>query len=258
MAIHPSAFIDKSAVIADSAEIAANAYIGKKCIIGDDVKIGFGAVVEEFTEIGARTVLSPNAHVGGAPQDVSYRGEETWLKIGEDCVIREFAPIHRATTKDDRVTVIGDRCMIMALAHIAHDVKMGNDVIVVSSSMIGGHCVIEDYAFLSAFSALHQFVRMGTQSMAGGHSHVSLDIPPYCILSGADKGKIESLNAVGMKRRGVSIESRLELKKALHIFLDKSMLLKDAKLKLAELTQYPEIIKFREFLDNSKRGVTRY
>lgn len=258
MAIHPAAHVDKSAVISPSAEIDADAYIGKNCIIGDNVKIGFRAIVECNTEIGEGTVLSPNAHVGGAPQDYSYKGEDTKLIIGKNCVIREFAPIHRATTKEEWKTVIGDKCYIMALSHIGHDCVFGNEITLVGSALIPGHVHVDDYAVISGYAGVHQGVRIGTMAMAAGQCHASMDVPPYCIIGNENnKGKIEGLNVVGMRRRGVKPETVRELKKALTIFLDKSMLLEEAKLKLAELTQYEEIKKFRNFLEGSKRGITR-
>lgn len=258
MPIDSTAIIDKSAIISDSAIIAPRAYIGKNCIIGDNVQIGFNAVVECNTEICEGTILTANAHVGGAPQDTSYKNEDTKLKIGKNCIIREFAPIHRATIKEDWLTEIGDDCMIMANAHIAHDCKVGNGVIMAGGSMLGGHVQVDDNAFISGALGVHQFVRIGTMAMVGGLSRVTLDVPPYCMVQGAEKCVVQGLNAVGLRRRGVSRESMRELKRALHIFLDTSMLLVNAKAKLGELEQYPEVIKFREFIEaTSKRGLMR-
>ena len=121
--------IDKTAVIHPSAQIADDAIIGPYVVIGENVKIGMNAIVECHTEIGDGTILAPNAHIGGAPQDYSFKNEDTKLIIGKNCVIREFAPIHRATTKEDWKTEIGDNCLIMALSHIGHDCKFGNNVI---------------------------------------------------------------------------------------------------------------------------------
>lgn len=259
MGIDPQAYVDKTAQVSESAVIEAGAYIGKHCFIGDNVKIGFRAIVECHTEIGEGTVLSPNAHVGGDPQDYSYRGEDTKLIIGKNCIIREFAPIHRATTKEEWKTIIGDNCFIMALSHVGHDCVFGNNVTLVGSTLVPGHVHVGDFAVLSGYAAIHQGVRIGTMAMAAGQSHCSLDVPPYCIIGNDNnKGKIEGLNTVALKRRGVSPEARLELKRALKIFLDKSLLLKEAKEKLADLEQFHEIKVFREFLENTKRGVTRY
>lgn len=259
MSIHSSAYVDKSAEVSPSAEIGAEAYIGRNCVIKDNVKIGFRAVVECNTEIGEGTVLSANAQIGGAPQDYSYKGEDTKLIIGKNCVIREFAPIHRATTKEEWKTVIGDGCYIMALTHIGHDCVFGNEVTLTGGTLVPGHVHVDDFAVISGYAGIHQWVRIGTMAMAAAQCHASFDIPPYCIVGNyMNKGKIEGLNSVALRRRGVSPEARTELKRALKIFLDKSLLLSEAKEKLGELVQYPEIKIFREFLENSKRGVTRY
>ncbi len=258
MAIHSSAYIDKSSEIADSAEIAAGAYIGKNCKIGENVVIGYNAVVESNTEIGDGTILSPNAHVGGAPQDVSYRGEDTKLVIGKNCIIREFAPIHRATTKEDEwVTVIGDECYIMSLSHVGHDCKLGKGVILVGSGMIAGHVEVGDYAVIGGHVGIHQFARIGTMAMVGAFAQVSRDILPYCTCGRLEGGNITGLNLVGLKRRGMKPEIRVELKKALKIFLDKSMLVEDAVIKMKELIQYPEIETMINFIETTKRGVAR-
>ncbi len=255
--IHPTAEVDKTAVIADTAEIGRNAYVGPQCVIGENVKIGMNAIVECHTEIGDRTILSPNAHVGGAPQDYSFKNEDTKLIIGKDCVIREFAPIHRATTKEDWKTEIGDNCLIMALSHIGHDCKFGNNVTLVAS-MLPGHIHVDDYALISGYAALHQGVHIGTMAMVSGMSRISLDVPPYCIAADSIKGRIAGLNVVGLKRRGISSEVRMELSRALKIFLNRAYSLNDVKEKLKELQQFDEVVTFRNFIEeSSRRGITR-
>ena len=261
MAIHPSAEIHKTSEIADSAEIGPRVYIGPHCKIGENVQIGVNAVIECYTEIDEGTVLSPNAHVGGAPQDYSFNNEDTKLIIGKNCIIRESAPIHRGSTKDDWKTVIGDNCMIMALSHVAHDCKIGNNVTVVGGTLIPGHVHVDDFALLSGYSGIHQGVRIGKMAMTAAFSHTSLDVPPYCIIGNAVKGRLIGLNIVGMKRRGVSSQSILILKKALKIFLNKKYTLTDAKKQLVELqTESPcaELDTFVDFiLEESVRGITR-
>lgn len=258
MAIHPAAEVDKTAEVSESAEIGRGAYVGPHCVIGDNVKIGMNAIVECHTEIGNGTTLAPNAHIGGAPQDYSYKNEDTKLIIGKDCVIREFAPIHRATTKEDWKTEIGDRCFIMALSHIGHDCKFGSDITLVGSTLVPGHVHVDDFAVLSGYSGIHQGVRIGTMAMTAGFSHVSLDVPPYCIIGNPVKGSLIGLNVVGLKRRGVSPEARTELKQALKIFLNREYSLEEAKERLKDLRQLPEIETFRTFIEGkSRRGITR-
>jgi UDP-N-acetylglucosamine acyltransferase len=254
MFIHPTAMVDTSSEIADTAEIGPYAYIGPGCKISDGVKVGIRAIIECNTTIGENTVISPNAHVAGAPQDLGYKGEDTFVEIGKNCVIREFSTIHRATTKENLVTRIGDNCYIMASAHVAHDCVLGNEVIMASYSALSGHVHVGDYTFISGFVGVHQFARIGTMVMVAGMSRISKDVPSYCTVF---SNSLEGLNVVGLRRRGVKAEARAELKKALAILQDKSCTFEEAKEKMKELEEYPEVLNFRDFLENSKRGIIR-
>lgn len=255
--IHKDAIIHPSCEIAESAEIDKGAYLGKNCVIGENVKVGYNAVIESNTTVGEGTVIYPNAHIGGDPQDYSFGGEDTKLIIGKNCMIREFATIHRASTKEDVwETVLGDECFIMAYAHVAHDCKLGRNVTMTSYASFGGHCHVGDYVVAGGYAACHQFVRVGTGVMLGGRVNVSKDIPPFVMAAGIP-AEIEGLNVVGMKRRGVKPEVRLELKKAVKILRDLNIQMADVPAKLMELEQYDEIKTFIEFLKDSKRGFTR-
>ena len=252
--IHPTAYVDKTAQIADDAEIGPMAYVGPECIIHPRVNVGAKATVECYTEIGEDTVLSPNAHVGGAPQDIGYKGEPTKLIIGKRNIIREFCTIHRATMKEDLITVVGDDCYLMSGVHIAHDCKIGNSVIMANYATLGGHTQVDDYAFVSGLVGVHQFVRMGTMAMIAALARVGKDIPPYCI---AYNDAIVGLNVVAMRRHGVSAAARAEIKKAVKILTDNSILFEDLPAKFAELEQLDEIITFSEFVKRSKRSILR-
>ena len=252
--IHPTAVVDSTVELAPNVEVGALAYIGPHCTLHEGVKVGAKATVECYSEIGAGTVLSPNAHVGGAPQDIAYKNEATKVKIGENCVIREFSTIHRASIKEDWLTEIGDNCYIMASAHVAHDCKVGNNVILAGYSALSGHVQVGDNVFISGLVGIHQFVRIGTGAMISAVSRTGKDVLPYCIVL---DDAIVNLNVIGMRRRGFSAEVRSEIKKAVYIFTDKSLLLSEAKEKMAELVQFPEIVTIREFINNSKRGIIR-
>lgn len=254
--IHHTAIIDKTAEVSERAVIGPNVFIGKNCIIHDGVQIGFGSVVEENTEIKKGTILSANVHVGGAPQDLSYKGEDTKLVIGENCRIREFTTIHRASTKEDWITEIGDSCFIMNSVHIAHDCKVGSNVIMSSYAVLAGHTHVGDRAFISGHTGIHQFVRIGKMAMVGGMSRVTKDVPPFCLIEG-NPAIVHGLNIVGLRRNGVGSEARNSLKKALAIFLDRSLLLEDAISEIEKISGCEEVSEFCQFLKSSKRGITR-
>ncbi|MGA1862421.1 acyl-ACP--UDP-N-acetylglucosamine O-acyltransferase [Deferribacter thermophilus] len=254
--IHKTAIIDKSSEISSKAEIGPNVYIGKNCVIHDNVKIGFGTVIESNTEIKEGTIISPNAHLGGAPQDISYKGEDTKLIIGKNCIIREFVTIHRASTKEDWVTEIGDNCFIMASSHIAHDCKIGNNVILTSYSGLAGHIHVGDMAVISGLVAVHQFVRIGKLAMIGGMSRITLDVPPFTLVEG-NPAVIHGLNVIGLRRRGIGLEVRNELKKLLKIFLDKKYTKEEAIIEMEKVVNSSEGREFVEFMKYSKRGITR-
>jgi UDP-N-acetylglucosamine acyltransferase len=231
------------------------AYIGAGCILHCGVKIGAKATVECYTEIGEGTMLSPNAHIGGAPQDITYKGENTRLKVGKNNVIREFATMQRASTKEDGVTIVGDNNYFMAYSHIAHDCKIGNNVIIAGVSQISGHIKVDDFVFVSGLVGMHQFIDIGKMSMVSALSRTGKSVPPFCT---ALNDVIISLNIVGMRRNGIKADARTEIKRAVHILTDKSLSLNEAREALKGLTQFPEIVEFREFVEREhKRGIVR-
>jgi len=255
--IHKDAFVHPSCQIAESAAVEKGAFIGEKCVIGEDVSVGYNAVIESHTSVGEGTKICANAHIGGAPQDYSFSGEDTKLIIGKNCVIREFATIHRASAKEDVwETVVGDNCFIMAYAHVAHDCKLENNVTMTSFASFAGHCRVGSYVVAGGYAACHQFVRIGTGAMLGGRANVLKDIPPFVTVAGIP-AEIEGLNTVGLKRRGVKPDARLELKKALKIYSDLNTKLADVPEKLLELEQFEEIKIFTDFLKDSKRSFVR-
>lgn len=255
--IEKGAIIHPTCQIAESAEIAQGAFIGEHCVIGENVKVGYNAVIQSHTTVGEGTVICPNAHIGGDPQDYSFGGEDTKLIIGKNCVIREFATIHRATTKEDVwETVVGDNCYIMNYAHIGHDCKVGNNVTMTNCSSLGGHCRVGSNVVFGGYAACHQFARVGTGVMLGGRASVSKDIPPFVMYAGYPSA-IEGLNVIGLKRRGAKPEARKELKRALKIYQDLNIKMAEVPAKLAELEQFEEIEIFLDFLQDSKRSFTR-
>jgi UDP-N-acetylglucosamine acyltransferase len=230
------------------------AYVGPRCILHDNVRIGAQAMVETDTEIGEGTYIYPKAYVGCDPQDVSYGGEQSRLVIGKNNKIREFTNINRGTAKENLVTTIGDNNLIMAGVHIAHDCQVGSNIIIANYTALSGHVHVADSAFISGYVGVHQFVRIGTQSMISALSRVGQDVPPFTTIY---DNAIVGLNIIGMRRRNVPAEVRTELKKALHLLLDLGNKLDSLPAKFAELAQSEELKQFAEFIHTSKRGVIR-
>ncbi|MCP9482035.1 acyl-ACP--UDP-N-acetylglucosamine O-acyltransferase [Shimia sp. CNT1-13L.2] len=209
MAISEEARVHPSAVIEEGAVIAAGSEVGPFCVIGADVVLHEGVVLKSHvvvtghTEIGKDTVVFPFAVIGEIPQDLKFKGEASRLEIGERNRIREHVTMNSGTEGGGGVTKIGDDGLFMAGCHIAHDAIIGDRVIVVNSSAVAGHCVIEDDVIIGGLSGIHQWVRIGKGAIIGAVSMVTNDVIPYGLVQGP-RGKLDGLNLVGLKRRGVS------------------------------------------------------
>jgi UDP-N-acetylglucosamine acyltransferase len=211
--IHPTA------IVAAGARLAADAAIGPYCIVGEEVELGAGVslqahvVVDGRTSIGAGTRILPFASLGQEPQDLKYRGEASSLVIGCRNIIREYVTMNPGTTGGGMVTRIGDDCLFMVGAHVAHDCQIADHVIMANNATLAGHVAIEEYAFLGGLCAVHQFVRIGRHAMIGGMSGVERDVIPYGQVMG-DRARLTGLNIVGMQRRGFSREEIQALRNA--------------------------------------------
>ncbi|MBB5518516.1 acyl-ACP--UDP-N-acetylglucosamine O-acyltransferase [Amphiplicatus metriothermophilus] len=216
MGIHPTAIIE------DGAEIDPTAQVGPYCRVGGRTKVAAGVrllshvVVEGRTEIGARTIVHPFAVLGGPPQHLGYRGEDTRLVIGADNVIREHTTINIGAPVGGSLTRVGDRGYFMTGAHIAHDCIVGNDVIFANNATLGGHVVVEDGAFLGGLCAIHQHCRIGAFAFIGGCAAVTGDVIPYGSAVG-NHARLEGLNIIGLKRRGLSREVIHEMRAAFRL-----------------------------------------
>ena len=255
--IHPTAIVSGKAHIAD------DAIIGPYVIIGDNVTIGSGTqvmshvVIDPYVEIGANCKIFQHAAVGAVPQAVKFNDEVTWVKIGQGCTIREFVTIHRGTTTGGGLTQIGDNCLIMNYAHVAHDCQVGNNVIMSNNVTLAGHITIEDHATLAGLVAVHQFARIGAYAYVGGKTGVVKDIPPYVLASG-DRATLHGLNRVGLQRQGFSPLAIGELKKAYRLIFRFGLTLNEAIARVeAEVEPLPEVKKLISFIKSSERGITR-
>ena len=255
--IHPSA------IIAEDVELAEDVCVGPYAVIGPGVRIGTGSeigahcVVKGPTTIGANNRFYPFGSIGDDPQDKKYAGESTRLEVGSGNTIREYCTINRGTVQDEGVTMIGDDNWLMAYSHVAHDCRIGNEVIMANGATLGGHACVGDYAMLSAFSAVHQFCRIGAHSFIGAYGGVGKDVPPYIVAFGQPPLP-RGINSEGLRRRNFSSEQIRNLKEAYRILYRSDLRLAEARAQLAELaTDRPELSILIEFLDDSERGIFR-
>jgi UDP-N-acetylglucosamine acyltransferase len=255
--IHTSAVVSPKAKIADGVTVGPFSVIGEKVTVGRDTIIGSHVVIDGNTTIGERNRIYPFASVGLPPQDIGYQGEDTKVFIGDENTMREFVTINRATTKQDRVTKIGNKNYLMAYAHIAHDCTLGNSIIMSNAATLGGHIEIGDHAIIGGLVAIHQFVRIGSYAFIGGKSATVKDIPPFMIASG-DRVKLYGLNQMGLKREGFSQEVINNLKRAYKIIWRDHHLLHEAVERVRkEVPYFKELQMLLDFLASSKRGVVR-
>ena len=260
MLIHPTAVIDSRAELDSSVSVGPYAVIEAGVRIDADTRVEAHAVVSGPTTIGKRNLISSFATVGGAPQDLSYKGEPTELIIGSDNQIREYASIHRGTPHGHAKTVIGNNNLLMAYTHVAHDCKLGDHVILANVATLAGHVEVGDRASIGGLVAVHQFCRIGKYSYIGGVSGISLDVPPYVILAGTrNRTRISGINKIGLKRNGFSRETISNLENAFRIiFRTPDLLMKDAlEQARGEYPDCPEVACLIRFFEESKRGVVK-
>lgn len=256
--IHPTALVDKDAHLDEDVSVGPFCIVGKGVKIGKSTSLISNVVLEGDVRMGENCRVFPFAVIGQPPQDLKYKGEDTSVKIGRDNIIREFVSVHRASVDGEGTTDIGDGNFLMAYVHIAHDCKVGNNVIMANYAALSGHCEVQDNAIVGGMVGVHQFVRIGAYSMVGGFSRLIQDIPPYVISSGAEKAKLFGINAVGLKRNGFSDEAVNELKKAYKILFRQKMSLKEAIKHIQAELPYTEEIKYLiEFIQKNKRGICR-
>lgn len=260
MTIHPSAVVDPKAELDSSVIVGPYAVIEAGVCIDANTRVEPHAVISGPTRIGKRNLIGSFATIGGAPQDLSYKGEPTELIIGDDNQIREYASVHRGTPHGHAKTVIGNSNLLMAYTHVAHDCIIGNNVILANVATLAGHVEVGDRASIGGLVAIHQFCRIGTMSYIGGLSGIGLDVPPYVILAGTrNRTRISGINKIGLKRNGFSKETISNLENAFKIiFRSPNLLLKDAlEQARAEIPGCPEVENLITFFENSKRGVVK-
>lgn len=255
--IHPTAIVSPEAEIHESVEIGPWAFIGPKVRIGEGTTVGPHALIEGDTTIGRKNRIFAYAAIGGIPQDLKYRGQPTKLEIGDGNQIREFATIHIGTVEGGGVTRIGAGCLLMAYCHVAHDVQIGNGVILANAANLAGHVIVEDHAIFGGMTAAHQFVRIGKHAFISGKTGVGMDVPPFCTVSG-HHAELAGLNTVGLTRHGFDGDAVRRIKNAYRTLFRMKLGLREAISRArAEANGDPHVEHMLRFIEGSERGVTR-
>jgi len=211
--IHPSAIIAPGARIGDGVEIGPYCVIGDHVVLGDKVRLAAHVVVDGHTTVGEGTRIFPFASIGSAPQDLKYAGEPTRLIIGKNNTIREHVTMNPGTISGGEETVVGDNGLFMVATHIAHDCRIGNNVIMANNATLGGHVHVGDYAVIGGLAAVHQFIRIGAHAVIGGMSGVENDVIPYGRVKG-ERAYLAGLNLIGLERRGFTKDQIKALQRA--------------------------------------------
>lgn len=253
--IHPTAVVPAGVVIGQNVTIEPYVVINSPhVILEDNVTLKSHCYIDGYTTIGAGTTVYPGASIGTKTQDLKFRGEKTFVKIGKNCDIREYVTIN-SSCQENSVVEIGNDCLIMAYCHIAHNCKVGNNVIMSNNATLAGHVTVEDFAIIGGMTPIHQFVRIGAHAMVGGMSRVTHDIPPYTIGAGIPY-KFGGLNIIGLKRRGFSFEVRCELSRAFKMLYRSHTHFNDALQQIEQQCKpFPEVNHFVQFCRDTKRGL---
>jgi UDP-N-acetylglucosamine acyltransferase len=254
MNIHPTATIHPKAELGDGVGVGPYAVIGEHVCLGDGTSVGPHAVIDGWTTLGKGCDIGVGAVLGGAPQDLKYHGQRSFLRIGDHTCIREYVTIHRSA-EEDGATIVGSHDFLMAYTHVAHDCRLGDSVIMVNYAGLSGYVEVEDRAFISGHTAVHQFVRIGYLAMVSGASRVVKDIPPFMIAEG-NPTRIRGLNVVGMRRLGFAPTVRAEIRRAYRLLYRSGLNISQAleRMRQEGLTG-SEVQRLMTFVEAAKRGI---
>lgn len=254
--IHSTAIVDSKTELAENVEIGPFTVIEDDVIIGDGCKIQSHSLIASGTRLGKNVFVGKGAVLGTPPQDLKFKNEKTYLEVGDNTVIREFATLNRGTSYSFK-TVVGQSCFLMAYVHIAHDCIIGNNVIISNAVNMAGHVTIEDNVSIGGLSAIHQFVKLGQHCFVGGGLRIPKDIPPY-ILAMGEPLRYGGTNYVGLSRRGFSEDVILEIKRAYKLIYKSEFTVSEAIKEIEKkLRPLPEINTIVEFVKKSERGIIR-
>jgi len=254
--IHPNALVSPKARLAPDVEVGPNTVIAEDVEIGPNTKIGSSCFIDEGARIGAEVEIFHGAVVSGRPQDLKYAGEKTRFYVGDKTIIREFVTLHRGTSATGQSSV-GKNCLLMAYAHVAHDCRLGDNVIMANAVQLGGHVEIGDWAIIGGGTVVHQFCKVGAHSMVGGGFRITQDLVPYALAAGYPL-KILGLNKVGLERRGFEKETIAALERAFrHLFRGKLNTSQAVEKVRAEFDSLPEIKTLLDFIAAADRGLIK-
>ncbi|MBI4865311.1 MAG: acyl-ACP--UDP-N-acetylglucosamine O-acyltransferase [Candidatus Wallbacteria bacterium] len=254
--IHPTAVVSAKAELGEDVSIGPYSVIAEDVVIGDATEIGPHVVVDRYTTLGKRNKIHSGAVIGGTSQDLKFKGDRSYLVIGDDNIIREYVTINRATVPE-AVTRLGNGNAILAYCHIAHDCILGSHITISNVSTLAGHCEVEDNAGLGGYVGVHQFVKIGSMAFVGGWSKVVKDVPPYVKVEGSPL-KVYGLNSVGLERRGVTAESRRALRKAYNFLFRSELNVSQAvEVIRKEVEPTAEVLHLLDFLSRATRGICK-
>lgn len=254
MSIHSTASVDSAAELGADVEIGPFAVVAAGARIGDGCRIGPHAVIFGGVRLGARCRVHAGAVLGDLPQDLSFRGAESFVEIAEECTIREGVTIHRGT-KEGTVTRVGPRCFLMANSHLAHNVQLGERVILANGALLAGYVTVGDYAFISGNAAVHQFCRIGRLAMLGGGSCITKDCPPFCTVRTNSLNRVAGLNVIGLRRAGLDAATRLQIKQAYKLIYRSGLnVTQGLEAIRREFTSGPAL-EFANFIEGAARGI---
>jgi UDP-N-acetylglucosamine acyltransferase len=254
--IHATSIVSPEAKIGNDVEIGPFSVIYDDVVIGDNTKIGPHVNVYDGARISSSVKIFQGASISNTPQDLKFADEKTYLYIGDNTVVREFATLHRGTIATGQ-TKIGKNCLLMAYSHVAHDCTLGNNIILANSVQLGGHVEIDDWTILGGGCAMHQFVKIGSHVIVSGGSMANADIPPFVMVKGIP-ARFVGLNIIGLKRRDFTSDDIVVIKDVYHLFYNSGLTMTAAKEKIAEkYSNQPLVSKILQFMNDSTRTIIR-
>ena len=258
MSVHATAIVDSQAKIPSSCKIGPYCVIGPNVELGESCHLISHVTIEGPTRIGADNEFFPFSSIGMAPQDLTYKGEQTRLEVGDHNKVREFVTINRGTVKGGGLTKVGDSNLIMAYVHIAHDCQIGSHIIMANAATLGGHVTVGDWANVGALCPVHHFVRIGEYSIIGGGTTVTRDVMPFSKTAAERGTHAYGLNALGLERRGFTKERIKKLHHAYRVLLASKLNTSQAIEKLkAESDRGEDVDRLIAFIESSERGVVK-